>query len=42
MQTTIACEDFYFSKQYIFEDLITLNALYQKHIANKTFDQFTK
>ena len=42
MKTTIACEDFYFLKQYIFEDLIILNALYQKYIANKTFDQFTK
>ena len=42
MQTTIPCEDFYFSKQYIFEDLIILNPLYEKYIANKTFDQFTK
>ena len=35
MKTTIAYEVFYFLKVYIFEDLLILNALYQKYIAKR-------
>ena len=42
MKTVIGYEVFYFLKLYIFQDLIILNALYQKYIANKTLEKFTK
>ena len=42
MKTAIAFEVFYFLKVYIFEELLILNVLYQKDIANITFKQFTK
>ena len=49
MKTAIAYEVFYsfiffffFLKEYIFEDLLIFNALYQKYIANITFKQFIK
>ena len=36
MKTATAYEVFQFLKVYIFEDLLILNALYQKYIANTT------
>ena len=35
-------KSFIFLKVYIFEDLLILNSLYQKYVANITFKQFTK
>ena len=43
MKITIAYEVFYFFlKVYTFEELLILNSLYSKYIANITFNQLTK
>ena len=40
METIIPYEVLYFFKVYVFEEILISNALYQKHIANKTFMLF--
>ena len=42
MKTSIAYEVFLFFEGILFENLLILNALYQKYVANITFKQFTK
>ena len=42
MKAAIAYKVIYFLKVYIFKDLLILNALYQKYIANVTFKLFSK